>query len=111
MQEPSDTELLRQYAEQDSQEAFAALVERYVNLVYSAAFRKTGNSHSAEEVTQAVFIILAKKARTLGNGTILPGWLYQAARLTAANFLRKEIRRFHHEQEAGMQSLSNGPET
>lgn len=110
MQELSDIELLRQYVGQNSEEAFATLVTRYVNLVYSAAFRKTGDSHSAQEVTQAVFIILAKKARTLHEKTILSGWLYQAAQLTAANFLRKEIRRTHYEQEAGMQSLSNEPD-
>ena len=107
MQEPSDAELLRQYAEQDSESAFAALVTRHVNLVYSAAVRKTDNSHAAEEITQAVFIILARKARALRRETVLPGWLYQTARLTAANFLRNEIRRVRREQESFMQSLSN----
>ncbi len=110
MQEPADSDLLRQYAENDSESAFAALVTRHVNLVYSAAFRKTGNSHAAEEITQAVFIILAKKARTLRKETVLAGWLYEAARLTSANFLRTEIRRTHREQEAGMQSLTDEPE-
>jgi RNA polymerase sigma factor (sigma-70 family) len=109
MQEPSDTELLRQYAEQDSEAAFETLVSRHVNLVYSAALRKTGNFHAAEEVSQAVFIILAQKARSLRKGTILSGWLYQAARLTAANFLRGEIRRARREQEAEMQ-FPNEPE-
>jgi RNA polymerase sigma factor (sigma-70 family) len=109
MQEPADTELLRQYAEQDSGSAFAALVTRHVNLVYSAAVRKTGNPHAAEEITQVVFIILAKKARTLRRETVLAGWLYQTARLTAANFLRSEIRRVRREQESSMQALS--PET
>jgi RNA polymerase sigma factor (sigma-70 family) len=107
MQEPFDAELLRQYAEQDSESAFAALVTRHVNLVYSAAVRKTHNPHAAEEITQAVFIILARKARSLRRETVLPGWLYQTARLTAANFLRNEIRRVRREQESYMQSLSN----
>jgi RNA polymerase sigma factor (sigma-70 family) len=110
MQEPSDIELLRQYAEQDSEAAFETLVSRHVNLVYSAALRKTGNFHAAEEVAQAVFIILAQKARTLRKGTILSGWLYQAARLTAANFLRSEIRRARREQEADMPLHPNEPE-
>src|SRR5665213_270662 len=110
MQEPADTELLRQYAEQDSESAFAALLTRHVNLVYSTAVRKTHNSHAAEEITQAVFIILAKKARALRRETVLPGWLYQTARLTAANFLRNEIRRVRREQESYMQSLSNETE-
>ena len=110
MQEPFDAELLRQYAEQDSEAAFAALVTRHVNLVYSAAVRKTHNPHAAEEITQAVFIILARKARALRRETVLPGWLYQTARLTAANFLRNEIRRVRREQESYMQSLSNETE-
>jgi RNA polymerase sigma factor (sigma-70 family) len=109
MHELADSDLLRQYAEQDSEPAFAALVTRHLNLVYSVAVRKTGNPHAAEEITQAVFIILAKKARSLRRETVLSGWLYQTARLTAANFLRQEIRRVRREQESYMQSLS--PET
>src|ERR1035437_3691813 len=110
MQEMADMELLRQYAHRKSEEAFAVLVTRHVNVVYSAALRKTGNAHAAEEITQAVFIILAKKADRLRDGTILSGWLYQTARLTSASFLRTEVRRARREQEAYMQSLSNEPE-
>ena len=110
MQESQDRELLRQYVRENSDEAFAALVSRHVNMVYSAALRKTGNHVAAEEVTQAVFVILAKKANGLIRHTALTGWLYQAARLTAANFLRTEIRRTRREQEAYMQSLSNQTE-
>jgi uncharacterized protein (TIGR03435 family) len=72
--------------------------------------RKTGNSPAAEEITQTVFIILAKKADRLPPRTILSGWLYQTARLTAANFLRTEMRRIHREQEAYMQSQLNKSE-
>jgi RNA polymerase sigma factor (sigma-70 family) len=110
MQEVADMELLRQYVQRNSDEAFATLVTRHVNLVYSAALRKTGDPNAAEEITQAVFIILAKKAGRLSPGTILSGWLYQAARLTSASFLRTEIRRARREQEAYMQSLANETE-
>jgi len=110
MQEFQDIELLRQYARENSDDAFAALVSRHVNLVYSAALRKTGNPAAAEEITQAVFVILAKKANGLLRHAALSGWLYQAARLTAANFLRTEIRRTRREHEAYMQSLSNQTE-
>ena len=103
-------ELLRQYAHRKSEAAFAALVTRHMNLVYTAALRKIGNAQAAEEIAQAVFIILAKKADRLGDGTILSGWLYQTARLTSASFLRTEIRRTRREQEAYMQSLANEPE-
>jgi RNA polymerase sigma factor (sigma-70 family) len=110
MQEVADMELLRQYADRNSDEAFTALVARHVNLVYAAALRKTGNADAAGEITQAVFIILAQKAGRLSQRTILSGWLYQTTRLAAANFLRTEIRRVRREQEAYMQSLANETE-
>jgi DNA-directed RNA polymerase specialized sigma24 family protein len=75
MQEVRDTELLRQYVRQNSDVAFAALVTRHVNVVYSAALRKTGNPATAEEITQAVFIILARKADKLSRHVALSGWL------------------------------------
>ena len=106
MHDASDIDLLRQYARENSQAAFATLVERHVNLVYSAALRQTRNSHAAEEITQAVFILLAQKAGRISDRTILPGWLYQTARLTAAGYLKREYRRVRREQEAFMQSES-----
>ncbi|MGA2854321.1 MAG: TIGR03435 family protein [Verrucomicrobiota bacterium] len=109
MPQSDDITLLKQYAECRSETAFAALVERYVHLVYSTALRQVGNPSHAEEIAQAVFIILTRKAKSLGPGTILSGWLYQTARLTAANFLRSEIRRQQREQEAYMESLLNDP--
>ncbi|SRR5581483_9868095 len=107
----SDKELLRRYADEGSEDAFAALVARHINLAYSAALRKTANPHAAEEVAQAVFIILARKSHLLRKETVLAGWLYQTARFTAANLLRRDIRRFQREQEVFMQSLSNGTES
>jgi len=99
-----DITRLRQHAEGD-EAAFNELVERHINLVYSTALRQTGNPSQAEEITQSVFILLAQKANAIRSGVILSGWLYQATRLTAANFLRAEIRRQKHEQEAYMESL------
>src|SRR5215469_15885352 len=108
MQDSDSMDLLRRYARGNCDEAFAILVARYVNMVYSVALRKTGSEHAAEDITQAVFIILARKAGELRKETILSGWLYQTARFTAANFLRTEIRRASREQEAQiMQSLFN----
>jgi RNA polymerase sigma factor (sigma-70 family) len=104
MPELSDQELLVEFTRNNSEEAFAALVSRYLNLVYSAARRYTGNDHHAEEITQAVFIILSKKAESLGSKKVLSGWLYQTARMTAANFIKSEVRRQKREQEAYMQS-------
>jgi RNA polymerase sigma factor (sigma-70 family) len=104
MDNASDMDLVRQYADRNSDTAFAALVSRHVNLVYSAALRKTGNPAAAEEITQAVFVILAKKAGRISNKTNLAGWLYQTARLAASSLLKSEARRVRREQEAYMQT-------
>jgi len=111
MQNLADSELLRQYVHQDSDAAFAALQARHANLVFSVALRRTGSPQAAQEISQAVFTILAKKARKLGEKTLLSGWLYHAARLTALNFRRDEIRRARREQEAYMQSLTRETES
>src|SRR5271155_232789 len=107
MQELDDIALLREYAKCGSEAAFATLTARHVNKVYSVALRHTGNLHQAEEITQAVFVILARKSRHLGKRVILEGWLYQTARLTALASVRSEVRRVRREQEAYMQSISN----
>src|SRR5690349_2949404 len=103
-------ELLSDYVCNQSDAAFNCLVARHVNLVYSTAFRSTNNSHHAEEITQAVFIILARKASSLGKDVILSGWLYETARLTASSFVRSEVRRQNREQQAYMQSTLPEPE-
>ncbi|MBL9167812.1 MAG: sigma-70 family RNA polymerase sigma factor [Verrucomicrobiales bacterium] len=100
MNEPSDWELLREYSESGAETAFAALTRRYLNLVHSAAFRQVGNHPGAEEVTQVVFILLARKARTLDRRTVLPAWLLRTTRFTAKNFQQSQIRRTRREQEA-----------
>ena len=99
-----DLNLLRDYARRHSEDAFAALVSRYVNLVYSVALRQVGNPQVAEEITQAVFIILAQKAGAIPDQTILPGWLCRTARYASANALTIMRRRQRHEQKAHMQS-------
>jgi RNA polymerase sigma factor (sigma-70 family) len=109
MTELDDHELLAEFARSESEEAFATLVTRHVSLVYSAARRFSGNPHHAQEITQVVFIILARKAGSLRRCKLLAGWLYQTARLTAASFVRGEIRRERREQEAYMQSTLNEP--
>jgi RNA polymerase sigma factor (sigma-70 family) len=102
MRELDDISLLREYVDHESEDAFAELVARHVNKVYSIALRHARNPHQAEEITQAVFVILARKARRLGGQVILPGWLCRTAQLTAVTFLRSEIRRTRREQEAYM---------
>jgi RNA polymerase sigma factor (sigma-70 family) len=107
MPELDDQQLLREFAKTNSETAFATLVARHMNLVHSTALRFCGNPHRAEEITQAVFIILARKAGKLSPRVVLSGWLYQTARLTAANLVKGEIRRQRREQEAYMQSTLN----
>jgi uncharacterized protein (TIGR03435 family) len=99
-----DMELVRQYAGQQSESAFATLVARHVNLVYSAALRQAASPQLAEEIAQTVFIILARKAGSLNPQTILSGWLYRTTRFTAGAALKREARRQRREQEACMQS-------
>jgi RNA polymerase sigma factor (sigma-70 family) len=103
-----DLTLLREYARNQSEAAFAELVTRHANLVYSVAVRQVDDPHLAEEITQAVFIILARKADSLSAKTILPGWLCRTARYAGANALTIQRRRQHREQAAHMQSLFTG---
>jgi len=103
--------LVREFTNGQSEPAFAALVERHIPLVHSAAFRQTGDAHLAEEITQAVFIVLARKAASLGADTILPAWLYRATRYAAADALKRQRRRREREQEAYMQSTLQSDDT
>lgn len=105
-----DSVLLRDYTDHRSDDAFAELVTRHINLVYSVAMRAVGDPHAAEEITQAVFIILARKASQLRSDKALSSWLFQVTRLTANNYWRTEMRRHRREQEVYMQTLLDTPE-
>ena len=110
----SDAELLRQYAERDSQESFAELLSRHLDLVYSTALRQvSGEVQLAQDVAQTVFIDLARKAARLSRHPSLTGWLYTSAYFAGCKAARTEHRRRVREQEAQtMQELlrANPPE-
>jgi RNA polymerase sigma factor (sigma-70 family) len=94
-------DLLHRYVDERSEPAFEELVGRHIDLVYSAALRQVnGNVPAAQDVTQAVFADLARKAPRLTQHPSLAGWLYTSTRYLAAKALRAERCRRSHEQEA-----------
>ena len=96
-----DAELLRRYAQNGAEEAFAELVRRHLNLVYAAALRRVGgDAHLAQDVAQHVFTALARNAQALFQRPALAGWLYTTTRFAAAQVVRGERRRHAREQEA-----------
>lgn len=99
-----DADLLRDYSRNGSEAAFTELVKRYVNLVYATARRQVGDPHLAEEITQSVFCLLARKAGALTGQPTLAGWLYRAACFKAARAVRTEQRRRRREKEAAEMS-------
>src|SRR5438552_6218887 len=96
----NDRELLREYLDGGSERAFQSLVQRPVDLVYWTAVRRIGDAGLAEEVTQNVFVALARKAPFLSRDVALAAWLYKTTLLEARHRLRAELRRKRREQAA-----------
>ena len=95
-----DSQLVRAYAAAGSEPAFQALVARHIHMVYATALRQTGDSGMAEEVTQNVFVTLARKAPRLCGMETLAGWLHRTAILEAKARIRSELRRALREETA-----------
>jgi RNA polymerase sigma factor (sigma-70 family) len=95
-----DAQLLQQYVETGSPDAFGALTNRHINFVYGAALRLVRDRHVAEEVTQAVFIVLARKAATLRHEAVLSSWLLSTTRFAALGQMKINARRRRHERRA-----------
>ncbi len=104
-----DWGLLQRYARQRDERAFEDLAQRYVDLVYTAAVRRVGNHHLAEDITQAVFVILAKKAASIRRGPPLSAWLLMTVRCVARNATKMDARRRRgHERSAQALAASAG---
>lgn len=110
MPDVTDYELLRQHDREGSEEAFKALVDRYLNLVYSVAMSRLGNEASAKDITQVVFAALARKGGRLSEKVILSGWLYQVTTHACQDLQRSEARRKKWENEAVQQQLAESNE-
>ncbi len=96
----TDRELMRNFVADQREDAFRELVNRHLPLVHSSARRQTGNDALAEDVTQAVFILLARKAARLTGREALGGWLLKTTRFVALKAVRGEARRRQREEEA-----------
>src|SRR3954471_15988091 len=105
----SDTDLLHRYAQDGAADAFSALVHRHVNLVYSVARRHVPSASAAEDVTQSVFIELARHARNIKPGTPLVAWLHVVSRRTAINAVRDASRRQARERIAAEIAAMKSP--
>lgn len=97
---PSDHSLLRAFVEAGAEDAFSELVRRHVGMVHASALRQTGRADLAEEVVQAVFILLARKAATFDPDVLLGGWLFRSVRFAANDLLKAERRRQFRETTA-----------
>lgn len=106
-----DWVLLQDYARKRSEESFQVLVDRHLNLVFSAAFRQLRSRHLAEEVAQSVFVQLAEWAPRLSEKTVLSAWLYEVTRRKAIDVIRAEQRRKARELIATETSMTNSPDS
>src|SRR3954471_5768467 len=97
MTELSDHQLLDRFRADHDRDALDALARRYIGLVYSAASRHVRDPHLAEDITQAVFIVLVRNARSIRADAVLPAWLFTVTRHAAMNAVRMRDRRRFHE--------------
>src|SRR3954453_22240875 len=98
MTDQTDDQLLAAYVAAGSPDPFAEIVRRHVDLVYAAARRQVRDGHSAEDVTQSVFLVLARRARAVPHGALV-GWLLKTARYASFNAAKLEARRRARETE------------
>jgi len=107
--ETDDMSLLRQYASTGCQDSFGQIVTRHIDWVYSTCLREVHDEALAEDATQAVFIILSRKAANIREGTRLSGWLFKAARFASADARKRERRHKRLAERATEAALAAGP--
>jgi RNA polymerase sigma factor (sigma-70 family) len=95
-----DRRLLREYVESGSRKALQELIQRHLELIYSSALRQVRDPNLAEDVTQAVFVVLTQKAGTIRNGVAVGGWLLAATRYVVVTVMRKQAIKAKHERRA-----------
>jgi RNA polymerase sigma factor (sigma-70 family) len=106
-----DVNLIRRYGRDGDEAAFAELMTRHLPLVWGAARRITGDGELARDVAQSVFVDLARKSRTLPEGTAVAGWLHRAACHAAGNLVRSNVRRVRRERLAMSLAGDDGEHT
>src|SRR3984957_20293964 len=105
----TDADHLTTYVQTHSPEALTHLINRHIDFVYASALRQVKDPAQAEDVTQAVFIILTRKAASI-RPISLTGWLFNTTRHCAANARRSEQRRRHHERQAAKPEVQMQPD-
>ena len=100
-----DSTLLTQYARTGSQAAFSQLLARHLPLVYRTCRRELGADTLAEDAAQVVFLLLARKAKTLRAAPSLAGWLYQTSVFVAKDIRKQEARRTRREEAVMQETL------
>lgn len=96
----TDFEWLQQFARAGNQNAFRDIVRRHIDLVFATALHKVSDAHGAEEISQNVFSVLARKAWRFAPDDSLPAWLHKTTLLESKSWLRGEMRRRRREQAA-----------
>lgn len=105
----SDERLLREFAKTRGEAPFRELVERHSPFVHSIAHRETGDADLSKDVTQQVFILLARNAERLATSRDLLPWLHRVTCNRARDSNRSELRRRKRETVA-MELRSQEPD-
>jgi RNA polymerase sigma factor (sigma-70 family) len=98
--QPSDAELLEQFARNRDEGAFADLVRRYAPMVLNVCRTVLRHEQDAEDALQATFIVLARKAKSIRQREALAGWLYEVAHRVAGRAQANATRRREQERKA-----------